>query len=237
MLAKLKSRGLSGLAVRQRRWTSNEFEHPSFDDDGHVQPLSSPSQSNHADATATSSPLTPLASSPAHVATTDGEYDLQQPLVKSSGVVPLATPGSNDAAVARDVAPAGVPVKSGVSSATKKGFGALLRASKSGELERVAATIPADDATASVSHLITSAADCIAPHVAGLCASALQIFEFFPFLALRRCFIFFRSCCVEDRDYDNHQLAHQRRLTAPHSQSIAISMHSRFSDCQFAATS
>jgi hypothetical protein len=42
------------------------------------------------------------------------------------------------------------PVKAGVSSATKKGFGALLRASKSGELERVAATLPVDAAAALV---------------------------------------------------------------------------------------
>jgi hypothetical protein len=106
MLAKLKSRGLSGLAVRQRRWTSNEFEHPSFDDDVHVQPLRSPSQSsNHADATVTSSPLTPLVSSPAHVAATDGELDFQQPLVKSSGAVALASVSHRISSAADCIAP------------------------------------------------------------------------------------------------------------------------------------
>ena len=47
-------------------------------------------------------------------------------------------------------------MKPSVSSATKNGFGALLRASKSGELERVAATLPVDAAPevapAAVSH-------------------------------------------------------------------------------------
>ena len=53
-------------------------------------------------------------------------------------------------AVAGGASTAVTPVKAGVSSATKKGFGALLRASKSGELERVAATLPVDAAAAVV---------------------------------------------------------------------------------------
>ena len=53
-------------------------------------------------------------------------------------------------AVAGGASTAATPVKAGVSSATKKGFGALLRASKSGELERVAATLPVDAAAAVV---------------------------------------------------------------------------------------
>jgi hypothetical protein len=56
-----------------------------------------------------------------------------------------ATPiPSNRPAVSEAAAPVAAPVKRGVSSAAKKGFGALLRASKSGELEQVAATIPSD---------------------------------------------------------------------------------------------
>jgi hypothetical protein len=56
-----------------------------------------------------------------------------------------ATPiPSNRPAISEAAAPVAAPLKRSVSSAAKKGFGALLRASKSGELEQVAATIPSD---------------------------------------------------------------------------------------------
>ena len=67
MLAKLKSRGLSGLAVRQRRLTTNELEHPPLDEESHASP--SPSQlSQHPDTVLTSSPFTNPDFSPGPVA-------------------------------------------------------------------------------------------------------------------------------------------------------------------------
>ncbi len=77
MLAKLKSRGLSGLAVRQRRLTTNEFEHPLLEDES--QALRSPL---HADSALVSSTSTHVASSPSCVASPTSNGDIDSPHIQ-----------------------------------------------------------------------------------------------------------------------------------------------------------
>jgi hypothetical protein len=66
LLSKLKSRGLSGLAVRHRRLTSNEFEHPHLEDESPVLNVLSHSP-GHTETGADLSPLSTAVSSPVHV--------------------------------------------------------------------------------------------------------------------------------------------------------------------------
>jgi hypothetical protein len=63
LLAKLKSRGLSGLAVRHRRMTSNDLDQPHPEDDLHTPNI--PSQSpSHSESAGDFAPLKSFVSSP-----------------------------------------------------------------------------------------------------------------------------------------------------------------------------
>ena len=67
LLAKLKSRGLSGLAVRHHRAsTSSEFDHPHLEDESPVHSFLSHSP-GHAETGADLSPSSTAVSSPVHV--------------------------------------------------------------------------------------------------------------------------------------------------------------------------
>jgi hypothetical protein len=76
------------------------------------------------------------------------EAQVRDVLLTVVDLVPAASDAtpipSNRPAISEAAAPVAAPLQRSVSSAAKKGFGALLRASKSGELEQVAATIPSD---------------------------------------------------------------------------------------------
>jgi hypothetical protein len=71
LLAKLKSRGLSGLAVRHRRLTSSEFDHP-HEDESHAHSFLSHSP-GQAETGADFSPLSTAVSSPGHVSLSEPE--------------------------------------------------------------------------------------------------------------------------------------------------------------------